>query len=189
MHSGLLRPPLPSDLSEPQFDPDRILRTLEQNRVSYILVGGFAATAHGAARGTIDLDCVPNTDMPNLERLSAALRQLNARLRVAGMTDEESRQLPVLLDALTLASFGSSTWMTDAGPLDLLVDLRDLQGGRHPYIDLINRAQAIEVGGVVVSVAALADIIASKEFANRPKDHEALPELKRILQEREESHP
>ena len=36
--------------------------------------------------------------------MAAALRELNARLRVAGMTDEEARSLPVQLDADTLAS-------------------------------------------------------------------------------------
>jgi hypothetical protein len=45
----------------------------------------------------------------NLERLAGALRELGARLRVAGMTDEEARQLPVVLDGPTLAAFGSTT--------------------------------------------------------------------------------
>jgi hypothetical protein len=32
----------------------------------------------------------------------------------------------------------------------------------------------------VVHIAALDDIIASKQWANRPKDHDALPELLRL---------
>ena len=46
--------------------------------------------------------------------------RVDARLRVGGMTDDEARQLPVQLDAGTFRSFGSSTWMTDAGPIDVL---------------------------------------------------------------------
>jgi len=36
------------------------------------------------------------------------------------------------------------------------------------------------VDGVVIRVAALDDIVASKQHANRPKDREALPELEEL---------
>ncbi len=170
-----------ANADEDSFDPDRILETLDRHGVSYVLVGGVAARAHGALRSTADIDCVPDTSRENLDRLAAVLRELGARLRVAGMADEEARQLPVQLDALTLASFGSSTWMTDAGPLDLLVELRDQSGGRHSFSDLIVRATDVTVGQIIVRVASLSDIIASKEFADRPKDREALPELRALL--------
>ena len=71
--------------------------------------------------------------------------------------------------------------MTDAGPLDVLVELRDAAGGHHTYADLITRASVISVGGLTVSIAALGDIVASKQYAARSKDHEALPELLELL--------
>ena len=42
---------------EPAFDPDRILRVLDQHRVDFVLVGGVAARAHGATRATADIAC------------------------------------------------------------------------------------------------------------------------------------
>ena len=162
------------------FDPDRILAALEAHQVDYLLVGGLAARAHGAQRRTADVDCVPNATEENLERLAAALCSLNARLRVGGMSDDEARRLPVTIDASTLRNFGSSTWMTDAGPVDVLAELRDRDGGRHGYDDLIERSVRYRVGPVVVSLAALDDIISSKEFAGRHKDHEGLPELREL---------
>jgi hypothetical protein len=99
------------------------------------------------------------------------------------MTDDEARQLPLRLDAVTLAAFGSSTWTTDAGPLDLLVELRDPAGGRHPYGDLASRALDVTVGDLMISVASLEDIIASKKYAGRPKDLDALPELQALRDE------
>jgi len=168
---------------EPNFDPVRILSVLKAHGVDYLLVGGFAAQAHGARRQTFDIDMVPSTTEENYERLAAALRELNARLRVGGMTDEQARQLPVVVDATTLQSFGNSTWTTDAGPVDVLIELRDRSGGRHPYNELAIRQVANDIEGVVVHLAALDDIVASKEFAGRDKDIEALPELHR-LQER-----
>jgi hypothetical protein len=74
----------------------------------------------------------------NLDRLATALRELGARLRVGGMTDEQARQLPIQLDATTLRSFGSSTWMTDAGPIDILRELRD-RGGADVDFEALRR--------------------------------------------------
>jgi hypothetical protein len=39
------------------------------------------------------------------------------------MTDEEARQLPVVVHGPTLAAFGSTTLATDAGSIDVLHDL------------------------------------------------------------------
>ena len=82
------------------FDPVRILSVLEAHCVEYLLVGGFAAQAHGARRQTRDLDMMPKTTGENYERLAAALLELNARLRVAGMTDEETHRTGELLLSL-----------------------------------------------------------------------------------------
>jgi hypothetical protein len=90
------------------------------------------------------------------------------------MTDEGARQLPIKLDAHTLHSFGSSTWMTDAGPIDVLRDLRDRDGGDVSFDLLLRRGADQEIGGVVLHIAGLDDIIAAKEYAGRDKDREAL---------------
>lgn len=163
----------------PKLDPERIIAVLDAHGVEYVIVGGFGAQAHGARRQTFDIDVVPRSTDDNFERLAAALRELGARLRVAGMTDEEARQLPVSVDAATLRSFGISTWTTDAGPIDVLADL-PVADGRRTYDELIRRADRRRVHGVVIHLAALDEIVASKEFANRTKDREALPELRRL---------
>jgi len=80
-----------------------MIQILQRHGVEYIVVGGAAALSYGAERLTKDLDCVPRRDVKNLERLAAAMRELGARLDVEGLTDEESRRLPVQLDARTLA--------------------------------------------------------------------------------------
>ena len=99
------------------------------------------------------------------------------------MTDEEARQLPVKVDATTLRSFVSSTWMTDAGPVDVLGDL-PVAGGRRRYEELATRAVPRTVHGVTIYFASLDDIIDSKEFAGREKDRLALPELHELQRRR-----
>jgi hypothetical protein len=74
--------------------------------VEYLMVGGLGARADGATRPTQDIDFVPSSTRENLDRLAGALRELGARLRVAGMSDDEARQLPVV-DGPTLAASGA----------------------------------------------------------------------------------
>ena len=162
------------------LDRDRIIECLSRHEVEYLLVGGIGAQMHGATRPTRDFDSLPATSKENLDRLASAMRELNARLRVEGMTDEESRALPLPLDAESLARMDVSTWRTDAGDLDVLTAIPTRDGGRARYDELAVRAERVEIGGVVVMVAGLDDIIASKESANRTKDREALIELREL---------
>ena len=164
----------------PPLDVERLLAVLERHRVEYLLVGGLAAIAHGALRPTVDFDCLARRTKDNLARLAAAMNELHARLRVGGLSDEEALALRVPLDPDMLARMEISTWRTDAGDFDVLTDIPDAEGNRSTYADLLPRSANQEVNGVVVRVAALEDVIASKEWADRPKDHEALPELRRL---------
>jgi hypothetical protein len=161
------------------FDLERILTTLDRHGVEYVMVGGLGARAHGATRPTEDVDFVPRSTGENLQRLADALRELGARLRVAGMSDEEARQLPIVVDGPTLAAFGSTTWATDAGSIDVLHDLPTATG-RRSYDELSSRSTTTRLDGIVIRVAALDDIVASKQHADRPKDREALPELEEL---------
>jgi predicted nucleotidyltransferase len=169
----------------PALDIDRILACLSRHNVEFLLVGGVAAIAYGARRPTADLDCLARRTLDNLERLAAALRELNARLRVEGLTDDEASRLPTVLDSQTLARMEISTWRTDAGDFDVLTDLPARDGRRLRYRDLIGRAELQDVSGITVRVAALEDVIASKEWADRPKDREALDELRDLALRRE----
>jgi hypothetical protein len=161
----------------PPHDLARLIQVLDRHRVEYLLVGGAAARAYGAGRLTEDADCVVGRDRANLDRLAQALRELNARLRVGGMSDDEARLLPVRIDGHMLASTEISTWMTDAGGFDVLAGLVAADGHLLPYEELAQRENLIDGAGFTIRTAALEDIITAKEHANRPKDREALPEL------------
>lgn len=88
--------------------------------------------------------------------------------------------LPVQVDGSTLADLSISTWMTDAGPFDILAGLEAPDGRLLPYNELVKRASVLKGQGFDIHAAALDDIIRAKEHADRPKDREALPELRAI---------
>jgi hypothetical protein len=164
----------------PTPDLERLVEVLTRHRVEYVLVGGGAARLFGATRVTEDTDCLARRTDENLDRLAAAMRELSARLRVEGLTDEESSALPVTIDRRTLSALEISTWTTDAGWFDVLANIPNGAGERLSFDDVIETAVVVDVGETVVSLASLDVIIASKEWANRPKDLSALPELRRL---------
>ena len=165
---------------------------LARHQVDYLFVGGIAARAYGARRITYDVDCVPDPSRDNLERLAAAMREMKARLRVGGLTDEESASLPVQLSGSTLARMEISTWRTDAGDLDVLADIPDRHGHHLSYEQLALGAAELHLDEIAVRVAAQDDVIASKEWSDRPKDRVALDErrtLRRLRQAIELEEP
>lgn len=162
----------------PPHDLPRLIEALDRHGVEYLVCGGAAAQAYGVNRPTEDADCVVSRERANLDRLAGAMRELNARLRVAGMSDEEAKMLPVQLDGGTLADLSLTTWVTDAGPFDVLDGLEAPDGRVVRYEELAGRANTLYVSGIAVRAAALEDIIAAKERADRPKDREALPALR-----------
>jgi hypothetical protein len=168
------------EIEGPLHDLPRLIEVLDRYKVEYLIVGGAAAYAYGAERPTEDADCVVRRERANLGRLADALRELNARLRVGGMTDAEARTLPVQIDSTTLDLAGMSTWMTDAGPFDVLAGLEAPDGRLVPYEELVARATLLQGKGFTIRAAALEDIIRAKERADRAKDREALPELRAL---------
>lgn len=161
-----------------EFDPVRLLQTLDEHGVRFILIGGIAARLRGAPLLTEDVDITPESSADNLQRLAAALRSLEARLRSPG--DPEGVAFPI--EPAMLAMNQSWTLVTNAGDLDLVFS----PAGTTGYDDLAKSAGPLAIttdGRVVIDVAALEDIIRSKEAAGRDKDRAALPLLRRTLEE------
>ena len=60
------------------IDFKRLLSALVQAKVELVIVGGVAATLHGSARLTVDLDIVYGGSEKNMRKLMAALQPLKS---------------------------------------------------------------------------------------------------------------
>ena len=154
------------------FQGEQILAALARHEVAYVLIGGFAAVVHGSPFLTADVDITPAADRANLSRLSAALTDLDARVRA-----EATEPLPFGPDAETLAAAGVWNLTTRFGDLDISLT----PSGTSGYDDLRRDAVQIELHGTRVLLASLADIVRSKEAAGRGKGRRALPVLRELL--------
>jgi hypothetical protein len=163
----------PSPEPEPEFKPERILKTLQDHGVRFVVIGGFAAVIHGSPYVTFDIDVVPSRDRANLDRLSSALKQMNARV----WTASEPEGISFDHDAASIAEVRVWNLVTDLGRLDLTFE----PAGTGGYDDLARGALRLTIFGAEVDVASLADVVRSKEAADRDKDRLVLPVLRRLL--------
>jgi hypothetical protein len=152
------------------FDPVRIIEILDLHRVEFVLVGGYAALLYGARRPTYDIDITPSMTVGNLQRLSDALHDLKAGIRVDNLDDG----LPFDSSAESLRGVQMLNLRSPFGDLDITFFPSGFPDG---YDSLRPGAHLYTVGTVTIHVADLDDVIKSKEAAARPKDLDALPEL------------
>ena len=165
------------DPDAPPLQAAELLRLLDGHNVRYIVVGGLAATVHGATRVTFDIDLVPEWTNDNLDRLAAALRDADARLQAP----ESPALIEFPVDASSLRQFEVSTWRTRLGDLDVIIGTPTAaRGVLARYATLQAKAIEREVFGVTILVADLDDIIESKQALGRESDLVALPELHRL---------
>ena len=152
------------------FDPARIFETLDRHGVDYLTIGAWAVIAHGYVRATADIDFMARLDKENLQRLAAALSELNARLR--GVDADKLGIDPA--DSSTLESGASFTMDTDAGPVDFLKDVP----GADDYDQLRSRALKADAGGIAVWVVDYDDLISMKKASGRAQDSLDIQELR-----------
>lgn len=158
----------------PTFDLQTILQTLCKHNVEFIIVGGVCAVLHGAPLATLDLDVVHARTAENLDRLLAALRDLDAYYR-------QPSNLRLVPGLTHLASPGHQLLMTKSGPLDLLGTV----GADLGYDELLPHTVGIQIAfDVSTRLLNLTTLIELKTAAGREKDRAVLPILLRTLEEK-----
>lgn len=141
------------------LDVERIFAALDAHGVDYVVIGGIAVQVHGHVRMTNDIDLIPAPTRANLERLAAALNELDARVLNPG-----SEGLPI--DARMLPR--ATLWQiaTRHGDVDVLHDAP----GAAPFSELRRRALVIALGDRSVAVASRDDLVKMKRARARPVD-------------------
>lgn len=152
-----------------------MLQALAHAGVKFIVVGGLAATAHGAARVTYDLDVVYARDPANIANLIRALKPHHPSLRGA------PEGVPFTFDERSIRSGLNFTFSTDLGEIDILGEI----AGGGSYEDIVPHSFLIELFGITCRCLELDKLIEVKRAAGRPKDFEAIAELEAIREERD----
>jgi predicted nucleotidyltransferase len=145
---------------------EEVLRIVEAQQVKYILIGGWAATIHGYAR-----------DRDNIRRLAQALQPYSPYLRGA------PPGLPFKWDEATIRNGLNFTLTTTKGDIDFLGEV----AGGGTYEQLLPFSTLVKAAGTVCRCVTLEKLIQLKRAAGRPKDLEAIAELRALLAEKRRS--
>lgn len=150
-----------------------LLGALTEQGVEFVIVGGVAATVHGSARLTQDIDVVYRRTPGNLQRLTRALASASPYLRDA------PPGLPFDWSSDTLRRGLNFTLTTALGDIDLLGEIP----GGGDFDRLVADSVEIELFGRRCLCLTLPALIRAKRAAGRPKDLESLAELEALWDE------
>ena len=134
--------------------------------VRFILLGGHAVGFHAKPRATKDLDLLISAADGGLKRAAQALDAFGApvnvvkAVRVLGPTEVAFMGVPPVRVDILRSVDGIDTELA------------------------IERAQSANVGGLVIPVIALDDLIANKRAAGRPQDLADVAVLEQVRQRR-----
>src|SRR5437867_4483579 len=131
---------------EAPFEPQKILDVLARHGVEFVAIGGFAANLQGSPFPTDDVDITPRVKPDNLARLSAALKELKARVR----TQDVVGGRPFDHDADSLAAARVWNLVTAYGNFDVSFEPTGTGG----FDDLTKDAIEVELDGVAVRLAS-----------------------------------
>jgi hypothetical protein len=124
-------------VSRPELSAEDILAVLNRHHVDYLVIGAFAAIAQGAPlEATHDVDVTPRRDTDNLGRLSAALTDLDARIRV----DDLDEGLAFAHDQTSLAGMAMLNLTCASGDFDIVFAPAGAPSG---YDELVENAVVI----------------------------------------------
>ena len=162
MSDAVHQPPAHAAAPLPDLQVGALLAALERYGVAHVVIGGVAAQLHGETRRTRALDITANPYGANLERLRAALVDLDAREYVPGFG--YPLQLP--MDRRRLSAEAPLRTVTRLGAVDVIPRPHGLDG----YQELNRRARHRHAYGLMVPVADVDDLIRSHTAAGRSKD-------------------
>jgi len=146
-----------------------LLRRLISAKVEFVLVGGFAAVAHGVTLVTRDVDICCRFSDANLMRIEKAFADLHPMHR-------SRPDLPLAWTAEQFTGLKNLYLKTDLGIVNCLGEILAVGD----FDEVAKHGVEIELPGGKCRVLDLETLIRAKEAMNRDHDRIAVKQLKEI---------
>ncbi len=143
---------------------EQLLRSLNENKAVYVVIGATAFPAYGYARATLDIDLFVKPSRANIRRVMKALRQFG----------------------YDLGDFTADDFLTHK----VLIRQYVLETDIHPFVkgvsfdEIWKNKISGRIGKADVYFPSLEDMIRMKKAAGRAKDREDLKFLRKLLKEK-----
>lgn len=153
---------------------ERLLPRLIDEKIEFVLVGGFAAVLHGVVVVTQDVDVCLNFSRDNVAQLAAALSDLHPVDRLT------PGQLGLEINDTNSSSLKNLYLKTDWGVLDCLGEV----AGIGNYQKALPNSTLIDLPIGPCRVLTIEALIRAKEAMARPHDLRTVTSLRAILARR-----
>lgn len=147
-------------------------RSLNNNHVRYIMVGGFAIRFHGFNRNTDDLDIWLEDTLQNRKNLRKSFIELS-------YGDFPS------LETMEFVPGWTSFYVGHVIELDIMTKMKGLEN--YSFDECFEMASIAELDGILVPFLHINQLIENKKQVNRPKDQIDVIALEEIKKLRDES--
>jgi hypothetical protein len=138
---------------------------LQNNKVKYIMVGGYATNLHGFARYTGDIDMWIEDTLANRQHLRAAFIE-------CGMGDY------FMLETMQFVPGWTDFQLNNGLRLDIMISMKGLEG--YSFDECLKMASIADIDDVNVPFLHINQLIDNKKAVNRPKDQIDVIELEKI---------
>jgi hypothetical protein len=156
---------------------ESLLNRLIESSLEYVVVGGFAALAHGVTLLTQDIDICMPFSRENLLRLQDALNGLHPVHRIT------PQRLPFELTDRNIADFKNIYLDTDYGTLDCLGEIK----GLGDYAAVLPLSEQLAIGGKTCRVLGIEGLILAKQATGRTHDRMTILQLRAIQARRRDT--
>lgn len=153
---------------------EQIFRALNQERVEFVLIGGFAAALHGSSIVTHDIDVCIRFSRENLLALQNALAAAHPKHRIT------PQRIPLEITERNWMTLKNLHLETDWGTVDCLGDVLGLGG----FDQVSQFVQVMKTKGGDIRVLSIDGLIKAKEATARPHDIQTVAQLKAIQSKR-----
>jgi predicted nucleotidyltransferase len=153
-----------------------LLKYLLENKLDFVLIGGFAGVLHGSSSVTKDVDICALLSTEQIDKLRQILRPLNPKHRMT------PQKLSFMTNPIGNQVLNNLYLDTDLGQLDILTEVKGVGG----FEEIATRSVTVEVFGYPCKIMSMDDLIASKKAMGRDKDKIVLRELEIIRKRKEE---
>jgi hypothetical protein len=139
-------------------------KSLNENNVRYIMVGGFATNLHGYHRYTEDVDLYLDDTFENRKKLRQAFKDL-------GLGDFEP------IERIQFIPGWVDFQLENGVRMDIMTSMK---GVSLSFDECLQIAPVAEIEGVNVPFLHINQLIDNKKAVNRPKDQSDVVELEKI---------
>ena len=146
------------------MDTEKLLKSLNEHEVDYVIIGATAFPIHGYSRATLDIDILIKPTEENAKNTLLALKNFGYDMDEVSVSDILSKKILIRQYILE----------TDIHPFVKGVAVEEIWNNKVPG----------KIGDVSCYFASLDDLIRMKEAAGRGKDKEDLKFLKKIKEKK-----